>query len=200
MSQLFAWVGQSTGVSALVSFLPKNTQGWSPLEWTGLISLQSKGLSRVFSNTTVQKHQFFSTQLSSWEMLGWMKHKLESRLLGETSITSCEELTHWKRVWCWEGLRAGGEGDDRGWDSWMASPTRWTWGWMNSGSWWWTRRPGVLRFMRSQRVGHDWVTELNWTESVSPFLPVFSLFLLRTFSSCFAIGSSSVLLWLAGTN
>ena len=65
MSQLFAWGGQSTGVSALASFLPKNTQDWSSLEWTGWISLQSKGLSRVFSNTTVQKHQFFSTQLSS---------------------------------------------------------------------------------------------------------------------------------------
>ena len=64
MSQLFAWGGQSTGVSALASFFPKNTQDWSPLEWTGWISLQSKRLSRVFSNTTVQKHQFFSTQLS----------------------------------------------------------------------------------------------------------------------------------------
>ena len=65
MSQLFTWGGQSTGASALVSFVPKNTQGWSPSEWTGWISLQSKGLSRVFSNTTVQKHQFFGTQLSS---------------------------------------------------------------------------------------------------------------------------------------
>ena len=65
MSQLFAWGGQSTGVSALASFLPKNTQGWSPLEWTGWISLQSKGLSRVFSNTTVPKYQFFGTQPSS---------------------------------------------------------------------------------------------------------------------------------------
>ena len=65
MSQLFAWGGQSTGVSDLASFLPKNTQGWSPLEWTGWISLKSKGLSRVFSNTTVQKHQFFGAQLSS---------------------------------------------------------------------------------------------------------------------------------------
>ena len=65
MSQLFIWGGQSTGVSALASFLPKNTQDWSPFEWTGWISLQSKGLSRVFSNTTVQKHQFFGTQLSS---------------------------------------------------------------------------------------------------------------------------------------
>ena len=65
MSQLFAWGGQSIGVSALASFLPMNTQDWSPLEWTGWISLQSKGFSRVFSNTTVQKHQFFSAQLSS---------------------------------------------------------------------------------------------------------------------------------------
>ena len=66
--------------------------------------------------------------------------------------------------WYWEGLRAGGEGDDRGWDGWMASLTRWTWVWVNSGSWWWTGRPGVLRFMGLQRVGHDWATELNWTE------------------------------------
>ena len=65
MSQLFTWGGQSTGVSALASFLPKKPQGWSPSEWTGWISLQSKGHARVFSNTTVQKHQFFSTQLSS---------------------------------------------------------------------------------------------------------------------------------------
>ena len=64
MSQLFAWGGQSTGVSALASFLPKKFQGWSPSEWTGWISLQSKGLSRVFCNTTVQKHQFFGAQLS----------------------------------------------------------------------------------------------------------------------------------------
>ena len=65
MSHLFAWGGQSTGVSALASFLPKKSQGWSPSEWTAWISLQFKGLSRVFSNTTVQKHQFFGAQLSS---------------------------------------------------------------------------------------------------------------------------------------
>ena len=79
-----------------------------------------------------------------------------------TFATSCEELTHWKRLWCWEGLGAGGEGDDKGWDGWMASPTQWTWVWVNSGRWWWTGRPGVLRFMGSQRVRHDWATELNW--------------------------------------
>ena len=74
--------------------------------------------------------------------------------------TSCEELTHWKRPWCWEGLGAGGEGDDRGWDGWMASPTQWTWVSVNSGSWWWTGRPGMLWFMGLQIVRHDWVTEL----------------------------------------
>ena len=62
------------------------------------------------------------------------------------------------------GLGAGGEGDDRVWDGWMASRTWWTWVWVNSGRWWWTGRPGVLRFMGSQRVGLDWATELNWTE------------------------------------
>ena len=69
MSQLFAWGGQSTGVSALSSFLPKKSQDWSPSEWTGWISLQSKGLSRVFSNITVQKHQFFGAQPSSQSLL-----------------------------------------------------------------------------------------------------------------------------------
>ena len=78
--------------------------------------------------------------------------------------TSCEELTHWKRLWCWEGLGTGGEGDDRGWDGWMASLTQWMWVSVNSGSWWWPGRPGMLWFMGSQRVGQDWATEMNWTE------------------------------------
>ena len=69
-----------------------------------------------------------------------------------------------EKPWCWEGLEAEGEGDDRGWDGWMASLTQWTWVWVNSRSWWWTGRPSVLRFMGSQRVRHDWATELNWTE------------------------------------
>ena len=66
-----------------------------------------------------------------------------------------------------KGLGAGGEGDDRGWDGWMASLTRWMWVSVNSGSWWWTGRPGMLRFMGSQRVGHDWAIELNWTEGTN---------------------------------
>ena len=78
-----------------------------------------------------------------------------------TLATSCKGLTHWKRPWCWEGLGARGEGDDREWDAWMASPTQWTWVWVNSGSWWWTGRPGVLQFMVSQSQT-QWVIELNW--------------------------------------
>ena len=81
----------------------------------------------------------------------------------------CEELTHFKRPWCWEWLKAGGEGDNRGWDGWMGSPTQWAWVWLNSRSWWWTGRPGVLQSMGSQRVGHDWAIELivcsmDWRE------------------------------------
>ena len=77
-----------------------------------------------------------------------------------TLATWCEELTHLKRRWCWERLKKGEEGDDRGWDGWMAPPTQWTWVWVDYGSWWWT---GVLWFMRLQKVGYDWVTEMNWT-------------------------------------
>ena len=95
----------------------------------------------------------------------------------------CEELTHLKRPWCWKRLKAGGEGDDRGWDGWMASPTRWTWVWGSSRSWWWTGRPGMLQSMGSQRVRHDWSTELNWIELMRIFvcfmiliLPVTSVF------------------------
>ena len=78
-----------------------------------------------------------------------------------TLATSCEELTHLKRPWCWERLRAGEEGDDRGWSGWVASLTWWTWVWVASGSWWWTWRPGVLWFMGSQRVGTELITHVN---------------------------------------
>ena len=93
-------------------------------------------------------------------------HEIKRRLLfGRSTLdTWCKELTHLKRPWCWERLRAGGGEDDRGWDGLMASPTRWTWVWVDSGSWWWTERPGMLGFMGSQRVRHDWATELNWAE------------------------------------
>ena len=80
-----------------------------------------------------------------------------------TLSTWCKELTHWKRPWCWERLKAGGKGDDKEWDFWMASLTQWTWVWASSGSWWWIGKSGLLQFMGSQRVGHHWATELNWS-------------------------------------
>ena len=94
-----------------------------------------------------------------WNVFLWL-----CVLLGtfNTLATWCEELSHWKRPWCWERLKAGGEGDDRGWGGWVASPTQWTWVWASSRSWWRTGRPGVLQSMGSQRVGHDWAAELNW--------------------------------------
>ena len=109
-----------------------------------------------------------------------------------TLATSCKELIHWKGPWFWEGLGAGGEGDDRGWDGWMASLTWCTWVWVNSGSWWWTGRPVVLRFMGSQRVVHDWATELNWTEahpSVNKSGVFFSLYLGSPYDHHFPGGS-----------
>ena len=93
------------------------------------------------------------------------EYSLERLMLNwnsNTLATWCEELTHWKRPWCWERSKAGVEGDDRGWDSWMESLTQWTWVWASSGSWWWTGKPGVLQSMGLQRVRHDWATELNW--------------------------------------
>ena len=76
----------------------------------------------------------------------------------------CKEVTHWKISWCWERLKAGGEGDNRGWNGWLASPTRWTWVWASSRSWLWSGRPGMLQSMESQTVWHYQATELNWTD------------------------------------
>ena len=84
-----------------------------------------------------------------------------------TLATWCKELTHWKRPCCWEGLEAGGKGDDRGWDGWMASLTWWMWVWVDSGSWWWTGRPGVLCAVHGVTKSLTWLsdwTELNWTD------------------------------------
>ena len=92
--------------------------------------------------------------------------------------------------WCWEGLGAGGEGDDRGWDDWIASPTWWTRVWVNSGRWWWTGRPDVLQFMGSQRVGHNWVTELNWREEF-----IFTCPILLPFHTAHGVLKARILKW-----
>ena len=133
----------------------------------------------------------------------WLKLKYENinsrKENGSTYFTLILRIenaqwTHWKRPWCWERLKAGGEGDNRGWDGWMASRTQWTWVWANSGSWWWTGRPGMLQSMESQRVGHDWVTELNWmNKSLFSLLHFFlTLSLLRSFPSGTMVKNSHV--------
>ena len=116
----------------------------------------------------------------SWMFIGYWCWSWNSNTLA----TWCEELTHLKRPWYWERLKVGGEVNDRGWDGWTASPTQWTWVWVNSGSWWWTGRPGMLQSMGSQRVGHDWATELNSIVFPAPLIEeaVFSpLFILASF-------------------
>ena len=116
----------------------------------------------------------------SWESLGlqgdptsplWRRSVLSAHWKdwcwswnSNTLATWCEERTHLRRPWCWERLRAGGERDGRGWDGWMASLTQWTWVWVNSGSWWWTGRPGMLQFMGRKEL--DMTERLNWTELI----------------------------------
>ena len=94
-----------------------------------------------------------------WVFIGRTDAEAETPILFPPDV---KNWLIWKTPWSWERLKAGGEGDDRRWDGWMASWTQWTRIWVNSGSWWWTGRPGVLQSMGSQRVGHDWVTELSW--------------------------------------
>ena len=116
-----------------------------------------RGLLRVSWNSRISS-QFILKEISPgvhWKDWCWSWNS-------NTLAIWLEELTHWKRPWCLERLRAAGEGDDRGWDGWMASPTWWAWVWVDSWSWWWTGRPGMLRFLGSRKVAHDWVTELNW--------------------------------------
>ena len=97
-------------------------------------------------------------KISPWISLEGMMLKLKLQYFGHL----LREVDSLKRLWCCGGLGPRGKGDDRGWDGWMASPTRRTWVWVNSGSWWWTGSPGMPRFMGSQKVRHDWATELNW--------------------------------------
>ena len=125
-------------------------ESWAPKNWCFWTVVLEKTLESPLDCKEIQPVLSFHWKDWCWS---WNSSPLATR---------CEELTHLKRPWCWDRLRAGGEGDNRGWDGSVASPTRWTWVWVDSGSWWWTGRPGVLRFMGSQRVGPDWATELNW--------------------------------------
>ena len=107
----------------------------------------------------------------SWIFIGRTDVEAETPILWPPVCFLKFIASHWKRPWFWERLKAEEEGDNRGWDGWMASLTWWTWVWASSRSWWWTGKSGVLQSMGSQRAGHDWATELNWIASYSMTSP-----------------------------
>ena len=151
------WLG-ITGLSPWRYFLPANNQ--------------AKYKIHLYSG----KNPFrFQLPIETWKKAAKKKKQKTIKPCGSYKSVSAESI--WKTLllvlfnqnffknWCWERLKMGREGDDRGWDGWMASPTQCTWVWVNSGSWWWTGRPGMLQSMGLQRVRHDWATELNWIKT-----------------------------------
>ena len=129
-------------------------EGWAPKNWGSWTVVLRVPWTARRSNQSILK------EISP-------EYSLEGLMLKLKLQSWCEELTHWKRPWCWERLKAGGEGDDRVWDGWMASPTRWTWVWVSSGSWWWT---GYL--VCSSPCGCkvlDMTEWLTWTEQRDPW-------------------------------
>ena len=116
----------------------------SPLDWKEIQPVHLKEISPDYS----LKGLMLKLKLQCFGHLNWRTDSLE------------------KRLWSWERLKIGGEGDDRGWGGWMASLTQWTWVWVNSGSWWWTGTLCMLQSMGLQRVGYNWETELNWVDLI----------------------------------
>ena len=129
-------------------------ESWVPKNWCFWTVVLEKALESPLDCKEIQPVHPKGDQ--SWVFIGRTDAEAETSILGPPHVKS------WLigKDWCWEGLRAGREGDDRGWDGWMASPTRWTWVWVSSGSWWWTGRPGVLQFMGLQ----SWTRLSDWTE------------------------------------
>jgi len=128
-------------------------ESWAPKNWCFWTVVLEKTLESPLDCKEIQPVHPKGNQ--SWIFTEGLMLKLQYL------ATWCEELTHWKRSWCWKGWKVG-EGDARGWDGLMASLTWWIWAWANSGIWWWIGKPGMLQSTGSWRVGHDWVTELNW--------------------------------------
>ena len=121
-------------------------ESWALKKWCFWTVVLEKTLESLLDSKEIKPVNNKGNQ--SWIFIGRTDAEAETPVL-------------WKRPWCWERLKAGGEGDDRGWDGWMASLTGWTGVWARSRSWWWTEKSCMLQSMGSQRVGHDWVTELN---------------------------------------
>ena len=129
-----------------------HNESWEPKTWCFCTLVLEKSLESPLDCQEIKPVNPKGNQ--SWIFI-------EKTVAEAEAPTWYKEPTHWKRLWCWERLKAGGEGDSRGSDGWMPSLTRWTWIWASSGSWWWTGKPGMLQSMESQRVEHNWVTELT---------------------------------------
>jgi len=135
-------------------------ESWVPKNWCFWTVVLEKTLESPLDCKEIQPVNPKGNQ--SW-MIHWKDWGWSWNWNSSTLATWCQELTHWKRPWCWERLKAGGEGDDRGWDGWRASLTQSTWVWVGSGSWWWTGKPGMLQSTGSQS---DLTEQLNWTELI----------------------------------
>ena len=133
-------------------------ESWVPKNWCFWTVVLEKTLESPLDCKEIKPVNPKGNQ--SWMFIGRTDVEAEAPILWPPDAKNWHHWQHWKRPWCWERLKAG-EGDNKGWDSWMASPTRWTWVWASSGSWWWTGKPGVLLFTGSQKFRHDWVTELT---------------------------------------
>ena len=137
-------------------------ESWVPKNWCFWTVVMEKTLE---SPRVRRSKQSILKEISPEYSLEGLMLKLKLQYFGHL-MQRTDSFEKTLRPWCWERLRAG-EGNDRGWDGWMTSLTQWTWVWVSFGSWWWIGRPGVLQSMRSQRVGHNWATELNWAEPTS---------------------------------
>ena len=158
-SSILAWRIPGTGEPGGLLSMRSHRVG---LDWSDLVVAAAAAAADSWESLGLQGDQTSQSYRKSTLNIHWKDWCWSWN--SNTLATWCEVLTHWKRPWCWERLKEEGERDDRGWDGWMASLTQWTWVWVNSGSWWWTQRPGMVQSMGLQRVGHDWVTELNWTD------------------------------------
>ena len=125
-------------------------ESWAPKNWCFWTVVLEKTLKNPLDYKEIKPVN--TKEHQSWIFIGRTDAEAENQILWPPGV---------KIPWSWERLKAGEEGDDRGWDDWMTSPTRWTWVWTSSGSWWWTGKPGVLQFIGSQRVRYDWATEPN---------------------------------------
>ena len=133
-------------------------EGWVPKNWCFWTVMLEKTIESHLDSKEIRPVNLTCSQPLNihWKNWCWGWNS-------NTLATWCKDLSLWKRLWCWERLKEGGEGENRGWDGWMASTTYWTWIWTSSRGWWWTGKPGMLQSISSQRVKKEWETELKWS-------------------------------------